>query len=508
VINIISVKKQKPGWSYGGGLSNTSVLPGKYYTLQGEKEGPALEDLADTQAISAFTGFGGKNFSWSANLSAHRAANHFIFEDSYGTTRRRERNEVWDLGASTAFAWDLKDQARIIANTGFYYGDKNIPGPMFSVDKGKQKDLSLRQNLMLNMPRAGHDNLSTEASLAYGWSSLGYEEPLTDSLHRLQSLTAINRWNWYVTPKLTLRISGDYRYNYIDSTNIGFQDSHEGGLSSAAEYAPIKKLLLVPSVKVIFNGPNIVPVPKFGLVWYAADFLTLKNNYYRSFKFPDFNDRFWAGDATARGNPDLKNEDGFGADLIVEYRQKKLFTLESAFYTEWMRDSIHWRSLLGVWEPQNVGEAAFFGWDSRIRSDFSDWFILSFSYQYLLSYVLTGDLTFASDIRMPYMPAHTIGGAVELRWKTKSKTAVGSVTLNGLYEGMRYTETLNISRIEPRFILNLLLNQKTGRNLTIFTAVHNILNASYVSSQGYPMPGISMTLGLRANFEPKPGETK
>jgi vitamin B12 transporter len=49
--------------------------------------------------------------------------------------------------------------------------------------------------------------------------------------------------------------------------------------------------------------------------------------------------------------------------------------------------------------------------------------------------------------------------------------------------------------------LALTVNQKIGGNLNVFAAARNITNASYESFKDYPMPGISLTLGLRVQFE-------
>ncbi|MDR3237281.1 MAG: TonB-dependent receptor [Spirochaetia bacterium] len=494
VINIITVKKQKPGWRFGGGVSNTSAMPGKYYTRQGKKDGPETRELFDTQHAGVFTRFGGNGFSWSADAFANRAQNHFTFEDTYGTTRRRENNEVWDTGTSTSFIWDMPKDIRLIAGGDIYYGDKNIPGPMFSVNTGKQKDFSSRQNLLLNMPRIFANSMSTEFSLNHTWQNLDFQDSTSDSLHKTHVIQAVNRWTYRLLPEVTMKAGGDYRYSYLNSTNLGIKDGHDGGAYITAEVAIHRNFLVVPHVKVISNGTVLVPVPKFGLVWYAADRLTLKNNYFRNFKFPDFNDLYWTGDATAKGNPDLKPEDGIGADFIAEYTWKGIFNLETSLSAQRIKDSIHWRSIGGVWEPVNIGEAALFGWDSRIVSNFSDWIIVSFSYQYVRSYILTDDLTYASNIRMPYIPMHTAGASVEFRWNS------GSLHIAGHYEGLRYTETLNISTLDPHFLLNIIFNQKINKNLTAFAALRNILNTSYVSMLDYPMPGITFTMGIKTAY--------
>jgi vitamin B12 transporter len=503
LINIVTQKGQEPGFRFGGSLSNTSTLPGAYVSREGGQEAPRAEELIDTQKVSMFARFGAEKFSWSAGVFANRAQNHFIFEDPYGVNRRRENNEVLDAGASASFIRDF-DLTRLRLSGDFYRGDKNIPGKMFSAAPGKQKDFSTRQNLLLDMPRVFRDELSAELSLSHHWQDLDYGEPGGHSLHRVQTLQGINRWGWYPKPELSLFAGADYRFTRLDSTNTGQRTGHDGGFSLTAEYRPFAKLLVVPSVKMVFKGADLTPVPKLGLLWAATEFLTLKNNYFRTFKFPNFNDLYWSGDATAQGNPDLKPEDGFGTDLSADFLLKGGFSLETALFASLVRDTIHWRPVNGITRPVNIGEAALFGLDARLRGNIPLPFKgipkleASLSFQYLLSYILSGDISFASRIRMPYMPLYTAGVSLLLPWKT------GSLRVSGHYEGLRYaayTVSANVGRLEPHVMLNLVLNQRISKNCSAFLTLNNLLNRPWFSIQDYPLPGLSITLGLEAAFE-------
>jgi vitamin B12 transporter len=510
IINIITVKKQKPGLRIGGSVSNTSSLPGKYYKRNNVPGDPQWQDLFDTQHISVSAGFGAEKFSWSANLFGNRAANHFLLVDYYNVMRRKENNEVWDTGASASFIWDLPEYAKFIASGDIYYGDKNSPTPSeLSSIKGTQTDFSTRQNFMLDMPRIFHDDLAADFSLSYSRQTLDYEAPSENSLYKMHAIQAINRWNWYPITELTLRIGGDYRYAYLDSTNAGIRGRHDGGLYLTVEYAPFKQFIIIPSIKGVTDGHSVVPIPKLGLLWKPLDSFSLKNNYFRSFKFPDLEDLYW-NQAGYYSNPDLKPEDGWGTDLIAAYNFKKLFSLESTVYAQQTDNSIHWSNSSGNWRPENVAKAVFFGWDSRIRFEIPVSFgpvkkiIPSFSYKYLLNYILigrTGDhIGFSSNIRIPYMPLHAMGASLEIQWET------GSLLIFGQYEGLRYadyTTTMNLDELDPRFLLNITLNQKINKNLMAFAVLRNALNESYVSMADYHMPGITATVGIKMIF----GET-
>jgi vitamin B12 transporter len=270
--------------------------------------------------------------------------------------------------------------------------------------------------------------------------------------------------------------------------------------------------MIIPSVKTVFvnKGDTLyTAVPKLGLLWNVTDSFALKNNYFRSFKFPDFEELYWSesGGSTATGsvgNPDLKPEDGWGGDIGLSWRSKELWRFESTFFTHWLKDSIHWYpGTGGVWRPENVGEALFFGLDNRLGFDIPvSWGPVkkikpSVSYQYLLSYLLSFGYEFDDDKRIPYSPAHTIGSSLDIQWES------GSVLISGHYESLRYDDRANLTVLKPYFLLNAAVNQKIGKNLTAFGALRNILNESYESFYDYPMPGITLTVGMRAHLEVK-----
>ena len=509
VINIITVKKRQIGLRLGGSVSNTSAMPGEYRSRRGETQGPNWEDLVDTQNYTFFAAYGGSGFSISANFFANHARNHFLFTDFAGHTRRKDNNEVQDAGAAASLVWELPDNSKLIISSHFYYGDKNFPTSGFSSNVGNQHDFSSRQNLLFDAPRAFHDDLAAEVSLSWQFSRRDYASPAAageKSRHDQHSLGFINRWNWFAAERLTLRGGIDYRFISLDSTEIGNRDRHDGGVYLTVELLPIDRLLIIPSVKAVFtNGETarINAIPKLGIFWNVSDTFTIKNNYFRSFKYPDFEELYWSGGG-GFGNPDLRSEDGWGADIGATWRVFERINLEQIYFSQWITDSIHWfLGSNGIWRPENVGEAFLFGKITKGSIEIPFYIgpvkkiVPSFSYQYLLSYLLSHDYSFAANKRVPYNPEHTVGGSVDFIWES------GSLLIGGHYESMRYHDTANLTTLKPYFLLNAVVNQKIGDNFTAFCALRNILNKSYESFYDYPMPGIALTLGVRGNFDAK-----
>jgi vitamin B12 transporter len=306
---------------------------------------------------------------------------------------------------------------------------------------------------------------------------------------------------------------GDYRFITMDSTEIDLRDQHDGGFYLTGEFKPLEKLLIIPSIKAVFNSNGsspLVPVPKLGFAWFVSQDLTIRNNYFRSFKYPDFEDLYWPDQGNEAGNPDLKPEDGWGADLGAAWRYG-IFSLDGTFFTQYTDDSIHWE--LGaddIWRPSNARAAFYFGLDGKLSVDIAlsrgpfKKIIPSLSYQYMRSYLLSDEYDFASKKRIPYMPDHTFGFSFDLSWGSRR---IGSLLISGHFESERYTNTANTGRLDPHFLLNVNVNQRLNDTLALFGEIRNLLNSRYESFNDYPMPGLTVTVGMRMNFDP-PGQGK
>ncbi|MDR2535446.1 MAG: TonB-dependent receptor [Treponema sp.] len=494
VINIITVKKQNPGLSITGSLANTGYGTGQY-NRKGAVEGARYEDLVDTQSLNLSAGYGADKLSLRFNWFGTRAGNHYLYKDYYGFARRKQSNEVWDTGLAATVIGELPKSASLSSTTNLYFAHKQYPVTGVAEGYGVEQDFSFKETLLFNGPEIFREDLSTEASLNYGLNTMRYAA-LSEG--RDHTVGGINRWHWYPTDALTVRAGIDWRFIAVSSTETTGKTGNLGGLYGAAEYYPIPSLLLTGSVKAATDAKQGVIVPKAGLSWQALDWFTLKNNYFRSFKFPDFDDLFYrSADGLYVGNPDLKPEDGWGADLTGGFKLKDLFEGSTTWYVQWTENSIHWVKHGMHWTPENVGTGFFFGFDLRpkvilpITSRFITKITVAGTYQFQMSWLLSEGLGFNDARRIPYMPMHIIGGAIDLQWGT------GSFLASVHYESLRYADTGNNLELAPYWLLNCTINQDIGKNWTVFGVLRNALNELYTSFAEYPMPGVSCTIGVR-----------
>jgi vitamin B12 transporter len=510
VINIITIGKQKPGLGLGGAFSNTGYLPGQYNMRHsgGQIGDGHFEDLADMQSLSFSAGYGAEKFSWKGSLFGNRAGNHYLYQDDYGFARRKVSNEVLDGGGGAALVWDLPADAALVSDTKLYYAHKNYPITPNSVGYALARDFLVTENLLFNAPVAFRDDMSTEASVTYQFSNTSYGVDIESRDHYV---TGINRWGWYPSEKWTVRAGADWRFLYINAQGATetrpVKTGNLGGLYLTGEFSPVNQFMLIASVKGATDAKQAAAIPKLGFRWEIVREFTLKNNYFRGFKFPDFDDLYYRSlDSMFVGNPDLKPEDGLGADLVGEFTPNDFFGVNATAYAQWTEDSIHWvKSAGGRWSPENIGTAFFTGFEIRpsltlkINRGGIEKLALGASYQYQLSWLLSGNLSFADGYRIPYMPTHIIGGSADLMWEG------GSLLVSAHYESTRYADTLNEMALDPHCIVHVTFNQNLGEYFTVFASLRNILNAHYESFAGYYMPGVSLTAGVRVKFAREDG---
>ncbi|GAB6391613.1 MAG: TonB-dependent receptor/vitamin B12 transporter BtuB [Treponematales bacterium] len=521
VINIITIGKPEPGLRVSASLANTAALPGAYtYYSGGKREtgAPRWEDLADAQKAQAALGWGTEASALRAGIFANRAANHFLYYyPDFNETRRADNSEVYDGGGDVSYLRQFGSRAKFIASGSVYYGDKNIPVSFTAPLAGKQRDFSTRAGVFFDAPRVFRDGLALEASVSHGFQRLDFTaasvgDSARESRHDQNSVNAANRWAWFASDALTLRAGGDFRWDSVDSTDAGRHGRPSGGLYGTAEYSPAQSLLLIASLKGVFAQGAAEAVPKLGLLWTPRAALTLKANGFRCFKLPDFQDLYW-DDGQSKGSPDLRPEDGWGADAGVACKAGGRWEAEAAAFFQWTEDSIHWASAGGgLWRPQNIARAALMGVDAKAAVNlppfaFFDRPAFQVSYRCLLTFLLSYGYTWADRKRVPYQPEHTISASLTLPWNSGNNTCAGSFVLHGRWESVRYADMSNITALETPVLIDVTVNQKVTETCAVFVAARNLLNRPYESFDDYYLPGLTITAGARVECEPK-GEKK
>lgn len=484
-INIVTKSNVKKGIGVSFGASNLSQIPA-----------PEVQDFVDTQNANVSVHGGNGKTGWSLGAFANRAGNAFRFDDGYGNELRRDGNLILDSGATTSLSVSLPSSSSLDLYLSAYGAHRNIPGILYSATSGEQTDFTLTDRARLDLRRAGSDRLGTEIDVMHTLTDTSWEDATTSSSHRLHTASLVNRWNYFAWDAIQLTAGGDARYSHLSSTNTGTVSGADGGINAAAEWFATEFLTWTPSVRLVLSKSGAVPVPRLGVRWApsANSKIEVKHNAFRVYKLPNFNDLYWSGDATAKGNPDLKSEDGAGVDTIVTWNKNGDISVEGSAYASWHANAIQWQTSNGVWSPGNIGEALFLGFDANVRARIRERFRVDLLWSWLDTRVLTGDIDFPDAKRIPYQPMNRLN--LDAAWSAPDT----ELCVRAHYESERFTTVVNVARLEPFFTLDASVSRTFGDDWTAYVDAKNILGASYVTVEGYPMPGASVTIGFKTSY--------
>ena len=496
-INIITHQKEKPSFMLQQSISNLFYYPGYYYTKPGKKQRNFTQwpDLFDTQRINTAFRINNDIVSWNIGLSGTKAGNHFIYKDDNEITRRKIHNEVWDGNLNTSLCFYLPGYTSLTFSGDYYYGHKSMPGPVNSTNIGIQQDHFVNSGVFLDSDYFISERIDMEFHANYKYHHLDWQEVYLQNRHQLNTVQFLNKWGVYLEEWVSLIFGGDLVFDWLDSNNMGRINLINGGGYFTADFFILSRVKIIPTLKIAYYKDYPLILPKCGFLFYLSDHFILKNNYYRVFKNPTINDLYWPEDNYAKGNPELKPEDGVGGDIILTYQKQGFFLTENSLFVNYLKDAILWHpGPDNIWYPQNIGQAFYFGFEHKMISDFNPYVKFRLNYTFLLTYVLNGELTFEDNIRMPYQPLHTFSLGIDFTWIS------GNVNLSGRFESEKYLSLSNAYELPSFFFLDINFSQNISM-FTVFVSWKNVFNQLYYLIDDYPVPGGSITMGVRFTFQ-------
>jgi outer membrane receptor protein involved in Fe transport len=94
----------------------------------------------------------------------------------------------------------------------------------------------------------------------------------------------------------------------------------------------------------------------------------------------------------------------------------------------------------------------------------------------------------------PLVPAHKLTYSVDLL------QARFAVNVSGTTVGSRWADARHSAALDGYTTLALKATVPTGRRVTLFATVDNLLNEAYQVVPGYPMPGTNAMAGMTVAF--------
>ncbi len=415
------------------------------------------------------------------------AKNAYIYKNSYGSLKERENSSVKDCNGDIRFT-NWQNGSRITAASSIYCGDKETPGKENSKNQGRQKDLNANFTLSSFTPGLfGKMNLTS--NLAYLYTKRRYKDRYGPSLHKINDFKGALQADFFRIGKVEQSAGLSFDFTHLNSTNSGVHVQPSGVFKETTKFFFNEYFSATIPLAVKFCGENYAFIPKAG---FAAKFskIEILLDGYRMVQFPNMDDLYWEGSGY-HGNPDLKPEEGWGADLTFNLING-ILPCSIQFFTNYYEKKITWSGRT----TQNVNSAFYFGIDFNAQKSFFDGLLtLKASGEYLYNELLDKSNKYTYKKRIMWTPDFTGTAQAIVDFKKFD------FSVSAQYTGKRYKSNMNIGFLEPYTLINLDLNLKLWQKVLVYFKADNILNESYQSIEDYPMPLSSLTVGCKITIK-------
>ena len=449
-----------------------------------------------SQTIKYDGQFSDRDF-FKASFKGTFAANKYLFTDYKNRLVQRENAQVLDGNSTINYFHYFGDGNSFGVNNLFYAGNKNTPGVANSDNFGKQKDFDNNLSAQVILP-AVLDCLRVENIVSWLSNTRFYIDKISDSEHYVNSFKYFGNFDFYKFENFENITGLTFDYTHLDSTDDGIHDQFSGTLKSTSKFTLNSFVITVP-LAVKFCNENFAFSPKLGL-GVKTKYLDVFVDGYRMIQFPNMDDLYW-DDGINKGNPDLLPESGWGGDLTINGHDLWLpFSL--CVFSNFYENKIQWASSGSGWTPQNVASAFYLGVDASFEKSFWKEIVnLKGNVEYLYTKLLDKtSINYGKKIM--WTPDFVGSLSCIIKIPATKILPESTFTIDTNYVGKRYISNLNTRFMEPYVLVNLIAQTEIELNkwkLTPYARIDNLLDTNYQAVDGYPMPGISATIGCRIN---------
>lgn len=261
-----------------------------------------------------------------------------------------------------------------------------------------------------------------------------------------------------------------------------------------------------------YDDTFVILIPSLGIEYKLdeKDTWSTKFNASRNYHKPNLNDLYWI----PGGNPNLKPEDGYTAELGLRYKEtKKNWNLESNFnvYASLIDNWIVWHpSSSGAifWEADNIKKVFARGieWNLKYNLDFyRNWklkTVANYAFTSTTNENAVESLDESRGKQLIYIPRHTANLMIGLNYKSWELNIDNSII------GKRYTTSSNVeSDYEQPLLAYTLTNLSLEKGFTweklnakLGIRVENIFDKDYMSVLWRAMPGRYYSVNLQIGW--------
>lgn len=430
------------------------------------------------------------NRQMSAELGVSRNSSDNDYEYPNTKNKHNENGQYYNSSMNAAFGYRISNRNFVKMYSQIFEGERHFSGTLAAKSKSKYQDLNSR-NLLEWDSFFG----TFISKLKFAWLSEQYkyfENAQTAIFETSKAETLVAKYDLlYSLPE---NMSVNAIADYTQTKGVGEQISENarqvGSGALLFRHAVTRHFGYEASVKKEITNNYQSPL-LFALGSHYAVFknYTLLFNVSKNFRIPSFNDLYWQ----QLGNPDLKPERSYQAELGQQFKTKTLAVAATAYYIS-IDQMIQWApSANGVWRPENVAEVRSYG--AELSLDMSKR-LGRHSLNLHSNYAYTISEDWATKEQLIYVPVHKAN--INLAYAFQNFSA----DCQFLYNGMVYTPSQKYRMVDGYFVSNAGIAYEFGKSTQIKAGfrVLNIWNEDYQSVLQRPMPGRNYSISLTLKF--------
>ena len=444
-----------------------------YTRQEGRKNAPL--HLSDTSNVSL------RNWKWPQwNIESF----YFLSTTALGDQATLKTRAYYNELANLLQSFDNRSQTTQSLPRAFDspYDDKAYGG-------SAQLDLRLAEADTLAIAFHYRRDEHNEAQVSRPTSPLRTVEPNQRSVERTWSAAIENRLD--LTPALRLTLGGSYDWRDLD-------EAQEFGVPQGATGA--SRLFSYPLRNAsAWNAQG-------RLDWRGQDGIEAHASLSSRARFPTLFERFSSQFGTAEANPDLKPERATSAEIGAS-RSFGPFTVAAAAYYSWLTDAlVSVRTPENLNRRENLGSADYYGAELSVDLHLATTLDAGVNYSYIHRSFDVGAAPAGGLIRpfeLTDVPDHK--GFAFVTWHpltalsitpsvefASNRTTVTPASANGLAPLYYRTGDYITAAFRAEF--------DVSDRLGISAGARNLFDRSYTLTDGFPEPGRSFFVGLRARY--------
>jgi outer membrane cobalamin receptor len=411
----------------------------------------------------------------------------------------RENSEFNAKDCNLKLGYELNSENNLILNSGFYKSKAGVPGSTSWPDTDDKQN-ELKRFFDLNWSFRPNEGMGVSVKAYQNYDRLEFIENSSAYTKDIQSTTVRG-----LDLQLDKQLLDVYKivcgFNYVKNMNDSTTSAkHEynvtaGYLENRLDLFD-KKLNVNLSARLDdYSNLSTEINPSLSMLYKLNESIKFHGLASRSFRAPTFNDLYWPATSYPwgggeSGNPDLRPEKGITEELGAEVRINRYLVSGLTYFHSDYKQLIQWSPDENeVWRPENVNSAVIDSIELENKLFILDNLDLDLNYTCLMARDKD------THNYLVYQPKNKVDAA--LKYYDHDGLLL---KLKGQFVGMRFADANNNNKVKSFYILGLSISKKFKPGLTCFVYIDNLLNRKYQVIKDYPMPGFSITGGLKAEF--------